>query len=142
MSDTHVGERRKSPRPCRLSAQTQRFIIFWPLLASWPYTVTALWGFPLFGDGADTAYRIVSLAVAFMGILATMFWEAPMLRILMASTALARSFSAIVFGLFSQPQLPLPALMRISSNVILAIIFFGLALVETPYLKAMKRELK
>ena len=125
-----------------MSSELRRFIVFWPLLASWAYLVTALWGAPVFNNRIDHAYGLASFAIAFIGVLATIFWRIPLLRNVMASIALGRSFSTIVFGLLSTPHLSFSATMRLTGPAALGVLFFALALVELPYLKAMRNELR
>jgi len=101
------------------------------------YLSVGVWPAPIFGGAEDTFYRILALAVAGFGIAATIFWKKNILRNIMTSIALARSASIIALTLIADPPLPFSAIMRLTGAGIIAVIFFCLAIVEIPHLKAM-----
>ena len=129
-------DRRKVQR-CRVPIRSQRFIKFWPLLLSTVYISVGVWPAPIFGGIEDTFYRVLALAVAGAGIVATIFWKKNIFRSIMTSIALARSASIIALALIADPPLPFSAIMRLTGAGIIAVIFFCLAIVEIPHLKAM-----
>lgn len=136
---TIFEERRKQSR-CRVSKQSRYFVIFWPLLLSITYLTVGLWPTQIFGNGVDDFYAKVALIVALTGILATIFWKKMILRNIMTSIALARSASVVVLAIVEDPPLPFGSIMRLTGAGILAVIFFSLAIVEVPFIKAMSHE--
>lgn len=138
MPQRELVERRKETR-CRIDYKTQKFIIFWPLLASWLYLLVGFWPSAIFESQVNLFYQYSSMFVGVLGIGAVIFWNRPFLRNMMASIALGRSFAVIVYAIFAEPPLPFPTIMRLTAGTVTAILFFALAIAELPYLKAMSR---
>ena len=135
--DSVLVDRRKESH-CRLPKSTQHFLKFWPLLVALVYATVGFWPATVFGNDIDTVYSSLALVISFLGVLATIFWKTILLRNILASVALARSASIISLAIIAEPPIPFSAIMRLTGAGILACIFFCLAMVEIPYLKALR----
>lgn len=132
----HIERRRMVT--CRIPLRTQRFIKHWPLMLSSVYLSVGIWPASIFGGTEDTFYQVLALIVAFFGIVSSIFWKKYIFRNIMTSIALARSASVVSLALVADSPLPFSAIMRLTEAGILAVIFFCLAIVEIPHLKAMR----
>ena len=136
-----VFEERRIKARCRITKQTKYFVILWPLLLSFTYFTDGFWPTELFSNRIDDIiYSTLALVVSAIGIFATIFWQRMVLRNIMTSIALARSASVVALAIVEEPPLPFGSIMKLTGAGILAVIFFSLAIVEIPFIKAMSYE--
>lgn len=133
-----VTERRQK-NVCNLDKRTIFFLHWWPTLAGVPYLIIGLWPSVVFGNGTDQAYAFLGVIVFILGIASSIFWlRWPILRNLMASTAFARSTSAVIGVPFAINIIDGGAMARMFAVGCFSLFFFWLATVEIPFLNNLK----
>jgi len=121
-----------------LDRRTQLFIRIWPGVIALTYLGIGFFPDHIFNNGfLYSFYSYSAISIGLLGVLSAVLWKKMWLRNIMASFAVARAVGILIFLGFEQPPLPYSSIIRLVAVGMVGIFVFLLAVVETPYLKAM-----